>query len=197
MRSSTSTSTLKMPRISWRSRDALLTLGIDEPGKGKLGDVVEAVALAVRRRDADAGEGADIADEAVVVGPVVMGDRPRIRPGAEEELQEAVGEDVGEAREGRVAAVRPQIGLDGGVERQRALRPEEAEEARVELRDLPDAVSSNFDDVGGRKFDERVLPEIDDVLGDDRAVADARLLRRRALQLAQRREEIGAARAPP
>ncbi len=49
---------------------------------------------------------AEIGGEAVVVRPVVLGDRPRIRPGAEEELQEAVVEDVEKARKGIVARER-------------------------------------------------------------------------------------------
>ena len=80
-----------------------------------------AAALLERRR-ADADHRADVVDEAILAGPVVLRDRPGVRPGAEEQLQKPPLEEVDEARKGVVVAVvQPAIGLVGG--RRAAARP--------------------------------------------------------------------------
>ena len=52
-----------------------------------------------------------------------------IGPGAEEQLQKAMAEDIEKPRKRVIARIVPLLGFDGGVERQRALRAEEPKEA--------------------------------------------------------------------
>ena len=61
----------------------------------------------VERRRSDADHRAEIGAEAVLVGPVVLGYRTGVSPGAEEQRQEAPLKDVDEARERVVARAQP------------------------------------------------------------------------------------------
>ena len=77
-----------------------------------------------------AEERADVGPVAILRRPVVRCRRLRLPPGAIEHQQQAVVEDVGEAREGGVAMVALAIAHEfRQVQRQRPLRPEQAEEA--------------------------------------------------------------------
>ncbi len=83
--------------------------------------------------------------EAVVVGPVVVDRRLRLRPGTVEQREQAMVEDVEEARQRRIAArAQPLAHVLGEVERHRPLRPEQPEEEHAEARraDGPPARSS-------------------------------------------------------
>src|SRR5262245_8739068 len=90
-----------------------LGLRAHEAGESHFGQVRYGIEIAVGRR-ADPDHGADIDEEAVGLRPVVLDDRPGVRPGAEEQLQEAMIEDVEEARKRLVAHHRPSVGLFGG-----------------------------------------------------------------------------------
>ena len=74
----------------------------DEAGKGELGGVGNRIEIAMRLCS-DSDHRADIGDEAVVLRTVVLRDRPCIGPGPEEQLQEAMVEQVEEARKRVVA----------------------------------------------------------------------------------------------
>ena len=57
----------------------------------------------------------------------MLRDRPGIRPGPKEQLNEAVIEQIEKARKRVVSGKRVVIGFFGGRQRQRALRSEQAE----------------------------------------------------------------------
>ena len=57
----------------------------------------------------------------------MLGDRPGIRPGAEEQLDEPMVEQVEKTRKGLVLGEEVMIALLGQRERQRPLRAEQAE----------------------------------------------------------------------
>ena len=88
------------------SREADFACGGDEAGKGKLGRVGNLIEIAMRLCSYS-DHRADIGDEAIILRTVVLSDRPRIRPGPEKQLQEAVVEKVEEARKGVVALHEP------------------------------------------------------------------------------------------
>ena len=120
---------------------------------------------------------------------VVLGHRPRIRPGSKEKLEEPVVEDVEETREGLVIVDHPSIRLLGGTEGQCALRSQKPEETHEEA-EPSGIVPARRLDGGGRKLHEGVLPEQDVVLAQGRAVADAGLAGVEALCPAQDVEDV-------
>ena len=107
-------------------------LGAKKPGKLKLRRIRNAVEVLVRL-GANSDRRADIGDEAVSVGAIMLRDRPGIRPGAKEQLNKAMIENVEKARERVVLCEQVVIGLLGGRQRQRALRPEQAEKFHENL----------------------------------------------------------------
>ena len=98
-----------------------------QAGKAHLGHVRDAVEAA-KSLAGEPDMGADIALEAVVAGAVVLGNRPHISPGAEEQLEEAVVEQVEKARQGVVVGAQILVGLVGQREGQRSLGTAQAEE---------------------------------------------------------------------
>src|ERR1700676_2525426 len=119
----------------------------------------------------------------------MLNDRPRIRPGAKEQLDETMIEDVEKARKGVVLGEQIVIGLLGGGERQRALRAEQAEIFH-EHPERPVVALRDAGKVRGGKLHERVLPELDEFLAPRRAVADARPVLKHAFELPQPWEVI-------
>ena len=186
---SISTSTPNRPARKPRSREADFACGAISPANGELLRVRHRAEPAVGRR-ADADERSEIGSEAVEIGPVVLRDRPRIRPGAEEQLQEAVVQDVEEARERVVAVERPGVRLLG---RRRAAARPAARAARGTSRTAgsgPGRRGSALLDVRGREVEERVLAEHHVLLAPRGAVADARLLLEAPLEAPQHGEEV-------
>jgi len=102
----------------------------------------------------------------------------------------AVIQDVEEARKGVVAHQVPGIGFLGRRQRQRALRPEQAEKFHDQLE--PAVANDGALEVGRRELEIGILPEIDIFLAPRRALADPGALRVRALELAQHMVEIEA-----
>src|SRR5262249_19642015 len=93
----------------------------EQPRIFELDEIMDAVAVLEPGR-AEPDDRADIVAEAVLKRPVVLRDRPRIRPGAEEQREKAALEYVDEARKRVVARAQPRIGLVGRGQRKRALR---------------------------------------------------------------------------
>ena len=119
----------------------------------------------------------------------MLDDRPRIRPGAKEQLNETMIEDVEKARKRVILREHVVIGFLGGRKRQRALRTEQAEKFDEDLERLVVALH-DAGEVRGRKIHEGILPELDELVAPRRAVADARPILERALELPQHGEII-------
>ena len=164
-------------------------LRAEQAGKSELCGVRHTVQILVRAR-ADPDRRADIGDEAVGVGTVVLRNRPGVRPGAKEQLNEAVIEQVEKARERVVLGEYVVIGFFGGRQRQRALRPEQAEISDENLERFVLPSCSDPRKVGGGKFHERILPEPDELLAQSRAVSDPWPVLERSFELPQHREII-------
>src|SRR5579872_5222100 len=163
-------------------------LGRDQPGKLHLGEIGQGIGAAIRWR-ADADRRADKGDETVLVRPVLLRDRPRVGPGAEEQGEKTALENVGEARKGVVAIEQPVIGLFGRGQRQSALRTEHAEEAGDEAH-APVALALGGLERGGGELQVRILGDDDIFVGESLGVADARPLGMLALVTAQRVEQV-------
>ena len=103
----------------------------EQPGIGQLGEIGDRVGVAKSRRS-DADHRADIGAEPVFVGPVVLGDRTRVRPGAKEQRQETALEDIDETRKRVVPFEKPTVRFFGRGQRQGALRAEHAQETGLE-----------------------------------------------------------------
>src|SRR5690606_3723167 len=149
----------------------------------------------VLRRDrpgADAGEAAEIAGKARLVRPVVVHRRLGIGPGAVEQEQQAVMEDVGEAGEGGVALLLlPPPRVLGQMERQRPLRSEQAEEADPQAGGRAVRLGRRERrQIGRRKRKIWFLAEPDRLLRGAVRAAEARHIGVRPLQQAQRLQEV-------
>ncbi len=186
--SSISTRVLEKLDRNERRREALLTRAREQSRILQLGEVGDRIGVAEGRR-ADADHRADIGAEPVLVGPIVLGDRVRIRPGAEEQREEAALEDVDESGESVVPFAKPAVSLLGRRERQRALRAEHAEESRLEA-DEAGRLDARRVDVRIGKFEIGILAEGDEFVGERARVADARLARIFALEPPQDGEQI-------
>ena len=103
--------------------------------------------------------GADIGDEAVGVGPVMLGDRPGIRPGAKEQFDKAVIEEIEKARKGIVLGKKIMIAFLGGASGRAPCGPEQAEKLDEYLERLVVAVN-HPGEVRGREIHIRILPEL-------------------------------------
>src|SRR5262245_22388177 len=159
-----------------------------QPGKGQLGQIRHAVEIAIGQR-AEADHGADIDEETVGIGAIVLHDRAGIGPGAEEQLQETMIEHVEEAGEGFVPVQGPPIRFFGGRQRERPLRPQQSQELGVNA-DLPALRRLDARQVGGREIHERILAEQDEVLAQRAAVADPRPIPKGTLEPAHDHEEV-------
>ena len=159
---------------------------LDEIMRGASGDAVEVVEY----RRAEAHRRPQISREPVPGRLVRLSGRLRIGPGAEEELQEAVVEEVEEPREG-VVARQPTVGLLSGRERQRALRSEESQETHKEL-EAPILAPLGRLQRRGREGEIGILPERHDVVARRGAIADAWRVRVGTLHRAEERQEVEA-----
>src|SRR5215510_1877348 len=159
-----------------------------QPGKGQLGQIRHAVEIAIGQR-AEADHGADIDEETIGIGAIVLHDRAGIGPGAEEQLQETMIEHVEEAGEGFVPVQGPPIRFFGGRQRERSLRPQQSEELGVNA-DLPALRRLDARQVGGREIHERILAEQDEVLAQRAAVTDPRPIPKGTLEPAHHHEEV-------
>ena len=84
------------------------------------------------RRGSDSDHRADISAKAILLGPIVLGDGPGVRPGAKEQRQEAPLEDVDETGEGVIPFAKPGVCLVGDRKGQGALGPKHSQEFRLE-----------------------------------------------------------------
>ena len=155
-----------------------------------LGEIGQRIGVAERRR-ADADHRTDIGAKPILAGPVVLRDRARVGPGAKEQRDEPALKNVGETRKSVVALQQPTIALFGGRQRQRALRPEHAEEARDKAHP-PRGLHYRVFEIGGGKLHVRVLRDDEIFLGELRGVADARLVGVLTLEAPQRRQHVEA-----
>ena len=138
---------------------------------------------------------ADIGAKPVLVGPIVLRDRARVRPGAKEQREEPALEDVDETRKRVVAFEQPTVGLFGRRQRQRALRAEHAQEAGHETH-APGRFDARGFEVRVGKFEIRILRRSSTNSSREPArVADARLGRIFALEPPQTRRTDRSARA--
>ena len=80
----------------------------EQPGILHLGEIGDRVGVAKSGRS-DADHRADIGAEPILVGPVVLGDRTRVRPGAKEQREKAALENVDETRERVVPFEQPDV----------------------------------------------------------------------------------------
>ena len=118
-----------------------------------------------------------------------MRDRPRVRPGAKEQGQEAALEDVDETRKRIVALQEPEIALLGRRQRQRALRAEHAQKPGDEAHPSAGLRGRRLERRGG-KFHVGILRDDDKFLVERRRIANARLAGIVALEASQRREDV-------
>ena len=127
-------------------------------GGEALGAVGHAVAVAQRGRRL-AEQGAEPFAEAVVVRPVGLHGRLGHGPGAVEEQQGAVVEDVGEAHQRRVGMVAHAVAdVLGEVQRQRPHRAEQAEEAHAQPRRRSATLAPNDASAAGAKSSSGSCP---------------------------------------
>ena len=157
-----------------QTRDALDPRG-EQPGIRQLGEIGDRVGVAKRGRS-DADHRADIGAEPILVGPIVLGDRTRVRPGAKEQRQEAALENVDETRKRVVAFEQPAVRLFRRGQRQGALRAEHAQEPRHEAH-APVRFDRRGFEVRVGKFEIGVLRDLDEFVREPTRFADARFVR--------------------
>jgi hypothetical protein len=137
-----------------------------------------------------AEERADPFGELVVVRPVGLHAGLGLRPGTVEQQQRAVVKDVGKARQGRVAMVALAIArVLSDVQRQRAHRAEQAEEARAKPWRLV-AVRLERHQRGGGEIELGVLPHADGLGIRAQGLAQPWRRGRERFDLAQHRVEV-------
>src|SRR5690606_34090081 len=97
----------------------------------------------------------------------------RLPPGLVEQRQQSMVEDVGEAGEGRIVCPLPVAGVLGEVQWQRAVRPEQSQEAGEQAR-RASALATWLDagEVGRREIELRILGETDRIVGGPPAVTE-------------------------
>ena len=179
---------LKQTANSARKPGGAFCLRPDEASKSQLCRVRQAVEILVRF-GAEADGGANIGDETVGVRTIMLRDRTGIRPRSKEQLNKTMIEDVEKARKCVVLGEHIVIGLFGGRQRQRALRPQKPEIFDEHFERLVVALH-HAREVRGGKIHERILPELDEIFAARRAVADARTIRECALEMTQHGEII-------
>ena len=99
---------------------------------------------------ADADHGGHIGAEAIIFRPVGLHDGTRIGPGAEEQLDEAIVEEIEEMDEGRILGLHEGIGFLRQMTGQRPLRAEQAEKGRDDMRAIRRRLRSR-ERLGARK----------------------------------------------
>ena len=185
--SSISTFTPNRPRRKRASREADFAFGAIKTRIFELRDVGNGIQVAVGPRS-QADDRADIGDEAVLAGTIMLSDRPGIGPRPEEQLEKPAVEQVQEAGECVIAHHQPAQALVRRGQRQRALRAEQAEKLDD---DLQSALSlRNCGKIGCRKFEIGILTEIDILLAAGGAVTDPRAVGICPLELPQHVIEI-------
>src|SRR5207248_45359 len=130
---------------------------------------------------AQAGDGADIGDEAILRRAVMLRDRARIGPGTKEELQEASVEEIEKAREGVITHQPPTEAFIGGGDWQRALWPQKPEK----FDEYPDPAGMVVDrrEVRGGELEIGHLAEVDIFVATSGTVTNPRPIRVGALEL--------------
>ena len=174
-----------------QARDALDPRG-EQSGIGQLGEIGDRVGVAKRRRS-DADHRADIGAEPVLVGPIVLGDRTRVRPGAKEQRQETALEDVDETRKRVVPFEKPIVRFFGRGQGQGALRAEHAQEAGLETH-APVRVDRRGFEVRVGEFEIGVLRDLDEFVLEPARLANARFGRILPFEAPQNAEQIEAPR---
>src|SRR3984885_11466377 len=164
----------------------------EQPGIGQLGEIGDRVGVAESGRS-DADHRADIDAEAVLVGPVVLGDRTRVRPGAKKQSQEAALEDVDETRKRVIAFKQPRVGFFRRGQRQGALWAEHPQEAGHEAHPSVRFNGRSFK-VRVGKFEIRVLRDLDEFVREPARFANARFGRVFPLEATQHGEKVEAPR---
>ena len=103
-------------------------------GVKELGQIRHPVARAKRLRR-QPGERPDVDGEAVLIRPVVIDVRLRLRPCAVEQREESMVEDVEEPAQRRIAGMTQSLAcVLGNVQRERTVRSEQSEEAHLQPR---------------------------------------------------------------
>jgi hypothetical protein len=156
----------------------------------ELGQVGNGIARAKRRRG-DAEERAEIAGKAIVVRPIAIDMRLRLRPCPVEQRQEPVMEEVEEARQRPVPRLPQAVArVFRDVDRQRAVRTEQAEQVDVQPRRTAAAARLERGQRRRRERQIRILAETHRLVGRPPGVAPARLRVVHALETPQRLVEV-------
>src|SRR5919106_1510995 len=142
-------------------------------------------------RGPDAAEAADVAGKARVVRPIMVDRRLRIRPGAVEQQQQAMVEDVGKAGERRVALLLLATpGVVGQMDRQRSVRAEQPEKAHRKASGRGRFPGHERRQIGRRKGQVGLLTHPDRLLARPACPTQTRRLRMRPLQQTERLQEL-------
>jgi len=136
-----------------------LGCGRHQAGESHLGGVGHRIEI-LERAGPDPDHGADIGHEPVRVRPVVLTDRPRVRPSTKEQLQESMIEDVEKTRKGIVVHQVPGMHFFGRRQRKRALRTQQSEKFDQDLIS-PIRLALEPAQVRGREVHIGVLPQPD------------------------------------
>jgi len=147
--------------------------------------------LVEQARHAPTAQGREARRPVIIVRAVVADGRPRLGPGPVEQAQQAMVEDIQELFAGAVGIVALAFAhVLGDVQRQRAVGAAEAEKVLLQPRWL--ALASGVDRGQGGRGEGAVglLPEAQRVVRQAQGLAQARQVRRFALDTPQRLEEI-------
>ena len=144
----------------------------EQSGVGQLGEIGDRVGVAESGRS-DADHRADIGAKAILVGPIVLSDWTRVRPGAKEQRKKAALENVDETGERVVPLKQPAVGFFRRRERQGALRAEHAQETGHETH-APVRSDHRCFEVRIGKFEIRVLRDLDEFVLEPARFADPR-----------------------
>src|ERR1700722_10545267 len=162
----------------------------EQAGIGQLGEIGDRVGVA-KRRCSDADHRADIGAEAVFVGPIVLSDRARVRPGAKEQRQKTALEEVGETRKRVVPFEKPIVRFFRRGQRQGPLRAEHAKEPGLEEH-APAWVDLRGLEVRVGEFKVGVLRDLDEFVRKPARLANARFGRVFPFEAPQNAEQIEA-----
>ena len=148
-------------------------LAREMPGEMQLRQVRHGVAVA-QAVHAEPDQRADIEREAVLFRTIEADGRPRIGPGAIEQRQRAMVEDIGEALKGRIAMVAPPVArVFRQMQRQRAVRAEQAEEMHQQPRRVAVLLRLQCGERGRGEHDRGFLRQPHRILCRPHAVAEA------------------------
>src|SRR4051794_568642 len=144
-----------------------------------------------QRRQAEAGQGADIKPESVRAGPVMLHVGTGVGPGPVVQCYQPVLQQVAEVDERLVACMAPPIhGVHGQMQRQRAAAAEQAEQQDGQLGRQPARGRRVTGEAAGRKGERGFLAEPYPLLTAPGTLAQARAAGMFGLEQPQRREEI-------